>query len=47
MSHVATNHEENVMSRRTVNRIRFFAGVGIATSGVAVLAGHLVGLVAL
>jgi hypothetical protein len=35
------------MSRRTVNRIRFFAGVGIATSGAAVLAGHLVGLVAI
>lgn len=34
------------MSCGTVNRIRFFAGVGIATSG-AVLAGHLVGLVAL
>ncbi len=35
------------MSRRTVNRIRFYAGIGIATSGAAVLAGHLVGLVAL
>ena len=33
------------MSRRTVNRIRFFAGVGIATSGAAVLAGQVVGLV--
>lgn len=34
------------MSRRAVNRIRFFAGVGIATSGAAVLAGQLVGLIA-
>jgi len=47
MSLVATNHEENAMSRRTVNRIRFYAGVGIATSGAAVLAGHLAGWVAL
>lgn len=45
MTGIATKHEENAMSRRTVNRIRFFAGVGIATSGAAVLAGHLVGLV--
>jgi hypothetical protein len=47
MARVATIHEENAMSRSTVNRIRFFAGVGIATSGAAVLAGHLVGLVAI
>jgi hypothetical protein len=47
MGRVTTNHEENAMSRRTVNRIRYFAGVGIAASGAAVLAGHLAGLVAL
>lgn len=47
MGRVATIHEEKVMSRRTVNRFRFFAGIGIATSGAAVLAGHLVGWVAI
>jgi hypothetical protein len=47
MDRVATIHEEKAMSRRTVYRIRFFAGVGIATSGAAVLAGHLVGWVAI
>ena len=46
MTRVAANHEENAMSRRTVNRIRLIAGVGIATSGAAVLAGHLIGIVA-
>ncbi len=35
------------MSRRTVNRIRFIAGIGIATSGAAVLAGQFAGLVGL
>jgi len=34
------------MSHRTANRIRFFAGIGIAASGAAVLAGNLVGLIA-
>lgn len=47
MGRVAMIHEEKAMSRRTVNRIRFVAGVGIAASGAAVLAGQLVGLVAL
>ena len=47
MTRVTTNHEENAMSRRTVNRIRFFAGVGIAASGAAVLAGHLMDLAAI
>ena len=47
MGRVATNYEEYAMSRRTVNRIRFLAGVGIATSGAVALAGHLVGLVAI
>jgi hypothetical protein len=47
MTRVVTNHEENAMSRRTVKRIRFFAGVGIAGSGAAVLAGQLVGWVAI
>lgn len=32
------------MIRRTVTRIRFLAGIGIATSGATVLAGHVVGL---
>jgi hypothetical protein len=35
------------MSRRTVKRIRFLAGVGIAGSGAVVLAGQLVGWVAI
>jgi hypothetical protein len=47
MTRVATTHEENAMSRRTVKRIRFFAGVGIAGSGAVVLAGQLVGWVAI
>ena len=46
MTRVAPQHEENVMSRGTVDRIRFFAGVGIAASGAAVLTSHLVGLFA-
>ena len=33
------------MSRRTVNRIRFLAGAGIAASGAVLLAGNLIGLV--
>lgn len=47
MTRVATNHKENAMIRRTVTRIRFLAGVGIATSGATVLAGHVVGLIAI
>ena len=47
MARVTTNHKENAMSRRTVSRIRFFAGVGIATSGATVLAGQFIGLVGL
>lgn len=47
MNRVATNHKENAMIRRTVTRIRFLAGVGIATSGATVLAGHFVGLIAI
>ena len=33
------------MSRSTVNRIRFVAGVGIAASGAVTAAGHLLGLI--
>ncbi len=33
------------MSRGTINRIRFIAGIGIAASGAVTLAGHVVGLI--
>ena len=46
MDRVTTMHVGNTMSRRTVNRMRFIAGVGIAASGVAVLAAQLVGSIA-
>jgi hypothetical protein len=46
MGSIVTGHKESAMSRGTANRIRFYAGIGIAASGVAVLAGNLVGLIA-
>ncbi|MBX7200601.1 MAG: hypothetical protein K1X51_14630 [Rhodospirillaceae bacterium] len=45
MTRVSTVHEENTMSRGTINRIRFIAGIGIAASGAVTLAGHVVGLI--
>ncbi len=44
MTRVATIHEEKAMGRRTVDRIRFLAGVGIAASGAVLLAGRLLDL---
>lgn len=35
MTPVTTRQEENAMSRIAVDRIRFYAGVGIAASGAS------------